>query len=572
MHSRIKLLATVFYLSFFLLISRLFFWQVIKGKSLASQARAQYQKSEIITASRGNLLSSDESYLAGREEAYLVYAYLPEVVEEPGKIADQLAPLFVDKDVDEKDIMILEEAGRIKSALNAEDAVWIPLKHKVSYENRVNIEALKIEGVGFEEEEKRVYPEASSAAHLLGFLGKDDDGNDIGYFGLEGFYDLILSGKGGYLSRESDATGLPILFGSLREANAVSGVDLITFIDKTIQHTVENALVVGLEKYGASSGTVIVMDPKTGGIMAQASYPSYDPAFYQKYTDELFKNPAVSTSFEPGSVFKILVMAGALDEGLVKPDTKCEVCGGPLPVDRYLIETWNQVYRPDSNMIDVIVNSDNVGMAWVAQKLGPERLYDYLDKFGIGKLTDIDLQGEWAPKLREKGTWNVVDVTTAGFGQGVAVTPIQMIRAAGAIANDGVIVKPKVVKKLLGVGWEEDVKIEGGERIISKKAAEEITGMMIEAAKNGEAKWTHLRGFSVAGKTGTAQIPIAGHYDEDKTIASFVGFAPADNPKFIMLVTLNEPTSSPWASETAAPLWYSIAKDLFLYFSIQPEN
>jgi len=573
MHFRLKLLASFFLIAFLLLIGRLFFWQVIKGKSLASQARSQYQKSEKITAPRGNILGNDGSYLAGREEAYLVYAYLPEIVEEHNLIADKLAPLLADgEDEDNYKARISEEAGRIKTALNSDGAVWVPLKHKVSYEIKVNIEALKIEGIGFEDEEIRVYPEASSGAHLLGFVGKDDDGGDIGYFGLEGFYDQILSGKHGYVSRESDAVGLPILFGSLREVNAVNGVDLLTYIDKTVQHTVENALIKGLEKYGAASGTVIVMDPKTGGILAQASYPSYDPSFYQKYSDELFKNPATSASFEPGSVFKILVMAGALDAEIVKPDTKCLVCQGPLPVDKYTIETWNKVYRPDSNMIDVIVNSDNVGMAWVAQELGPDRLYDYLDKFGIGKLTGIDLQGEWAPVLREKGTWNIVDVATAGFGQGVAVTPIQLIRGAGAIANDGVIVKPKVVKKLEGVGWEEEIEEDEGERILSKKAAEDITGMMIEAAKNGEAKWTHLRGFSVAGKTGTAQIPIAGHYDEEKTIASFIGFTPADDPKFIMLVTLREPTSSPWASETAAPLWYSIAKDLFLYFGIQPEK
>ena len=275
MHSRLKLLASFFLIAFLLLIGRLFFWQVIKGKSLASQARSQYQKSEKITAPRGNILSSDESYFAGREEAYLVYAYLPDIVEEHNLIADKLAPLLADgEDEDNYKARILDEAGRIKTALNSDGAVWVPLKHKVSYEIKVNIEALKIEGIGFEDEEIRVYPEASSGAHLLGFVGKDDDGGDIGYFGLEGFYDQILSGKQGYVSRESDARGLPILIGNLREVNAVNGVNLLTYIDKTVQHTVENALAKGLEKYGAASGTVIVMDPKTGGILAQASYPS----------------------------------------------------------------------------------------------------------------------------------------------------------------------------------------------------------------------------------------------------------------------------------------------------------
>lgn len=574
MHSRLKILSALFFLVFICLIARLFFWQIIKGKTLASQARLQYQKSEKIIAPRGNILSNDKSALAARREAYLVFAYLPEMEENVSRVADLLAPLFLEEaDIEgDYDEVLRSEAGRIKSQLTEEDSVWIPLKHKVGPNIKEKIEDLKIKGIGFETEEKRVYPEASSAAHLLGFVGKDSDGIDTGYFGLEGYYDLILSGKHGFLSRESDASGVPILLGSQQEVSAIEGVDLITYIDKTIQNVIDNNLKKGLEKYGAVAGSVIVMDPKTGGILAQASYPSYDPLNYQDYTNELFANPIVSKSFEPGSVFKILVMAAALDEGVVEPDTKCEVCTGPLPVDKYLIETWNQVYRPDSNMVDVIVNSDNVGMAWVAQKLGVDKLYEHLAKFGIGQLSEVDLQGEWAPPLRDKDSWNIVDVSTAGFGQGVAVTPIQLIRAASAIANDGVMLTPMVVKKLEGAGWEDEVTSPRGERVISERAAKMITAMMVEAAKNGEAKWTHLRGFKVAGKTGTAQIPISGHYDDEKTIASFVGFAPADDPKFIMLVTLREPTSSPWASETAAPLWYSIAKDLFLYFGIQPED
>jgi cell division protein FtsI/penicillin-binding protein 2 len=442
----------------------------------------------------------------------------------------------------------------------------------VTPETKANIEAQALNGIGFEFEEMRDYPEASAAAHLLGFVGKDSEGSDQGYFGLEGFYDLALKGKPGFLTREKDAKGLPILLGDSREISAIGGVNLVTHIDKTIQLTLDKKLLSGIEKYGATGGIAIVMRPADGAILGMSSYPSYDPGTYFKFGDEFFKNPAVSGAFEPGSIFKILIMSAALDEGEVTPDTKCEVCSGPLRVGKYYIETWNQVYHPDSTMLDVIVNSDNVGMAWVAQKLGKDMLYEYLSAFGVGSLTGIDLQGEATPKLRDKNDWSIVDVTTAGFGQGVAITPIQMVRVVAAIANRGVLVAPQVVDRLVGDGWQEEINPEIGERVISKKAASQMRAMMVEAAKNGEAKWTHLRGFKVAGKTGTAQIPIAGHYDEEKTIASFIGFVPADDPRFVMLVTLREPTSSPWASETAAPLWYSIAKDLFLYFGIQPEN
>ena len=314
------------------------------------------------------------------------------------------------------------------------------------------------------------------------------------------------------------------------------------------------------------------MNPKNGAILAMSSYPSYDPAKYNEYDGNLYKNPAISDTFEPGSVFKVLVMAAGLDDGAVSPDTICDICSGPLKVDKYFIETWNRKYYPDSTMTDVIVHSDNVGMSFVAQKLGADKLYDYLDKFGIGKLTGIDLQGESNIPMRKRGTWNIVDLATASFGQGISTTPIQIIRAVSAVANDGVLVTPKVVEKIELEGWSQNVDKKEEIRVIKKDTAEKMTEIMVQAAGHGEAQWTNLKGFSVAGKTGTAQIPIAGHYDPDATIASFIGFAPSNNPKFVMLVTLKEPQSSQWASETAAPLWYSIAKDLFAYFGIQPDN
>jgi cell division protein FtsI/penicillin-binding protein 2 len=570
MHGRLTFVFLVFILAFLGLLTRLFFWQVIKGKSLSSQARMQYEEGATLLAPRGSILASDGSWLAARVEGWLVFAEIPNLKEPVGSVAEKLAPFFVEDPQSQE--QVLSEAYRLKEALGRKETVWVPLEHKVPGEVKKNIEALGIEGIGFEHEERRVYPEASAAAQLLGFVGKNEEGEDQGYFGLEGYYDLILSGKPGFLSREKDAAGLPILLSEDREISAIGGVDLLTHIDKRIQLELEEKLKEGMEKYGASAASAIVMQPRTGAILAMSSFPSYDPGKYSEFGDSFFKNPVVSDSFEPGSVFKVLVMASALDAKAVEPDTKCDICAGPLKVDKYFIETWNKEYRPNESMVEVIVHSDNVGMSFVAQKLGAESLYDYLNGFGIGSLTGIDVQGEASPALREKGTWNIVDLSTAGFGQGVAVTPMQLITAVSAIANDGLLVRPQVVDKLKGPGWEEDIKPEEVRQVISREAADAMTAMMVEAAKSGEAKWTHLRGFNVAGKTGTAQIPISGHYDAEKTIASFVGFAPAEEPKFVMLITLKEPTSSPWASETAAPLWYSVAKDLFPYFGIQPEN
>jgi len=406
----------------------------------------------------------------------------------------------------------------------------------------------------------------------LGFVGKNEGGGDQGYFGLEGYYDLVLSGKPGFIRREKDASGVPILEGVNKEIEAVRGVNLLTHIDKTIQLTIEKKLKEGMEKYGSDSGTVIVMDPKNGAILAMSSYPSYDPDNYYEYGDEYFSNPAISDTFEPGSVFKVIVMASGLDAAVIEPETKCDICSGPYRIGKYFIETWDKVYNPESTMTEVIVNSDNVGMSFVSKKLGTDKMYDYLKKFGIGESTGIDLQGEANIELRNKKEWGDIELATASFGQGVAITPMQLIKGISVIANSGIMMTPQVVDKIEVDGWQEDIDPVNEGRVISEKAASEISAMMAEAARSGEAKWTHLKGFKIAGKTGTAQIPIAGHYDDEKTIASYVGFVPYDDPKFIMLVTLKEPQSSPWASETAAPLWYSIAKDLFAYFGIQPEN
>ncbi len=573
MTKRIYFVLLIFLFAFAGLISRLFYWQIVKGQNLSAMAKQQYKGSSFIKAPRGDILSDDGTWFSATTEVWLLYATISQLKESPQKIADKLAPLLVNKETEDLQKEILDDAIRITGLLSKEKSSWVPLKHKLPNQIKQQIEDLKITGLGFEQEEARFYPEASTAAHLLGFVGKDNKGDDQGYFGLEGYYNLVLSGKPGVISREQDVRGVPIILsGNSKEVPAVNGVNLQTHVIKTIQISLEKKLKLGIEKYGAISGTGVVMDPKTGAIIAMGSFPSYAPSRYSEFSNQLFTNPVISSTFEPGSVFKVIVMASALDAGVIKSDTKCDICDGPYKVDGYSIGTWNDKYHPNSTMTEVIVNSDNVGMSFIADKLGSDRMYDYLSKFGIGKLTGIDLQGEASAKLRGKGKWSRVDLATSSFGQGVAVTPIQLVRAVGAIANNGVIMTPQVVDKIISNSWEDKVKPGSGEKVVSEKAAKEITAMMIQAAEHGESKWTDIPGFKVAGKTGTAQIPISGHYDETKTIASFIGFAPYDDPKFVMLITLQQPQSSQWASETAAPLWYSIAKDLFNYFGIQPDK
>lgn len=584
MELRIRALGFIFFVSAFFLVARLSFWQVVRGEDLAGEAKLQQIDNGKINVRRGSILANDGSWLSASIDYWTLYAEKPSFEANIYQTSTLLAPLLVDppepladatnsaefepeKTLDE---LIKEEVLYLQSMLSKEDLVWIPLGRRLDDTKRANIEKLEIKGLDFEAEEGRFYPEASTSAHLLGFVGKDEDGNNKGYFGLEGYYDFSLSGRPGFLQRESDAAGNPLVFGRGKELSARQGVDLVTHIDKTVQLTIEKELKKGIERYEAISGSIIVINPKTGAILGMVSYPSYDPEKYYYYSDELFKNPVISDFYEPGSIFKPLVMAAGLDAGVISPDTVCDICGGPLKVDKYFIKTWNNEYHVGATMTEVIQNSDNVGMAFVGQRLGSDRLYDYLDKFGFGHLTGIDLQGEFTSSLREKGTWSVVDQATTTFGQGIAVTPIQMVKAISILANDGVSVTPQVVDKLRIGDWENDLTPIYGEQVISKVAADQITEMMVNAVSQGEAKWAVPKGYKIAGKTGTAQIPVEGHYDEEKTLASFVGFAPPSNPEFLMLVMLREPKSSPWASETAAPLWFSIARPLFPYLGIKP--
>ncbi len=574
---RLRFFPLLLFLAGAIVITRLFYWQVIKGESLRAIAESQYFEDLEIPAARGEIKSADGGLLVGNKDVYLVYAEVPKLKESSSEIAQKIAPILsktekstTSAELDYKEITRTKNE-EIKSDLGQANIVWVPLARKVENKIKDEIEALGLFGIGFEKETKRFYPEASMAAHLLGFVGSDKQGRDVGYFGIEGKYDLELKGKPGFLREEKDAQGRPILLGKIKNQPAEDGRTLVLGLDRTVQFMLEKRLKEGIEKYGAKSGTAVIMEPKTGQIMAMASLPSYDPRSFSLYDNSLFINPIVAQTYEPGSTFKVLIMAAGLNEEVVKPETRCDVCAGPRTIGEYTIKTWNEKYFPNTTMAEVLIHSDNTGMVFVSDKLGFDKLYKYLQDFGIGENTGIDLQEEVSHALRPKKNWYPIDVATAAFGQGIAVTPIQMVTAVAAIANGGKLLEPHIVKEVIDSnGKKMEIKPKIKREVISFKTSKVLTEMMIEAVENGEAKWAKPEGFRVAGKTGTAQIPISGHYDKDKTIASFVGFAPADDPKFVMLVTLREPTSSPWGSETAAPLWFNISRDLFAYLGVTP--
>lgn len=562
---RIFWIRTFFLLFFFAIVIRLFYWQIVKAEFLQSQAENQYFTDTKIDAIRGNIFFSDGSVLASSKPVFSLYG-LPKVImpDQRMKLSYSLAKILGDN---------LQETESIAKDLVSklsQDLYWVLLKRSVLPEQKKQIEELNLEGVGFEQSSNRFYPEGSSSAHLLGFLGSDAKGVSKGYFGLEGYFDGELKGVSGLVRHEKDALGLPILIGNFLTNEAKNGKDLVLNIDAAAQFIVESSLKAGIEKYGAKAGSVVVMDPKSGGILALAAYPNYDPLKYFDYPKEFFRNPVVADQYEPGSTFKVLVMAAVLNEGVVFPETRCDICSGPISTGGFIIRTWNNKYFPDTTLGDVIVHSDNTGMVFAGRKLGLDKFYSYFENFGFGQPTNIDLQDESIPDIRPKSNWREIDLATASFGQGIAVTPIQMIRAVAAIANGGNLMEPHVVNKIKDDKGSFEIKPKIIRQVIKDSTAQMVKEMMVVAVEEGEAKVFRLKGFKVAGKTGTAQIPVAGHYDADKTIASFVGFAPADNPKFVMLVRYDEPSSSIFGSETAAPTFFEIAKQLLLYYKIAP--
>ncbi len=574
---RVRILTLLFLGLAVVLIGRLFTWQVVRADSLGVIAKSQHQTSSTLEAHRGSILSSDSFPLVSTSEGYLLWASIKDL-KDKSNVARTLAPLLVSEETVEdasnsakiRDQMAKDEEERLKKLFDRNDVVWVPIKKKISRDLKQRIEALDLAGIGFDQEEDRGYPESSMAANILGFVGKDSAGSDKGYFGLEGFYDLTLSGRQGSREWEKDAQGLPILMGTSNEVVAHDGLSLKTTINRAIQYVVEKHLSEGVNYYQADGGTVVVLNPQDGSVLASASFPSYSPARYGDYDKSRYQDPAIGQTFEPGSIFKVIVMASALDAGVITPDTKCGACDKPITIDDYKIESGTGQSYPDETMPEIILHSDNVGMIWVSEQLGRDKLYDYLTKFGIGQPTGIDLQGEESPQLRKKGTWGRVDQFTASFGQGLVVTPIQMVRAVSAIANGGLLPKPHIVSDIISDGRNIPVNVENSERIISEKAARDMTAMMVNNVNTKADMWHPPHGFELAGKTGTAQVAISGHYDEAKTVASFLGFGPTPNPKFAMIVTLKNPKVGSFASVNAAPLWFDIARDILPLTGARP--
>ena len=570
------------------LTARLLYWQIVSYERLAVAATEQHLTTVRIDSPRGRIFAADGNLLVSNQTAFLLYASIPEIKKdlEQGEtyekrieaIVNQIQPVLLEEEISklrepgklsrrDKETLSANLTLKIVSQLLMPEVVWVPLANKVPLPTKEKIGALRVKGLGFENQSERFYPEGTLAANLLGFVGKDTEGNDKGYLGLEGFYQDQLQGQSGKLTQEVDASGHPIIAVDTTAAVFKNGLDIETTLDRTVQYTLEKYLFDSARKYGAKEASGIVLDPRTGQILAMANFPAYDSGKWEQFKDVERRNSAISTIYEPGSTFKVITASAALDTGAVKTDTICP-CDGPIKKSGYEVQTWNNKYNPNSNMAQILQHSDNVGAAFWAEKLGKTAFLEYLKKFGLGAKTDIDLQGEETGLIKKSQDWSEIDLVTNAFGQGVSVTSLQMASAVSVIANGGKLMKPYVVRKIITPEREIVNNPKEVRQVIKPETAGIMKELMLSAVEQGEAKRIIPKGYRVGGKTGTAQIPLGGKYDPNKTVASFVGFGPIEDPRFVMLIKYVEPVPI-YGAETAEPTFFKIAQELYTYWGIE---
>lgn len=549
---RVKLLLCFFLFCFIAIFVRLFIIQVLEPSVYAKD----YLQARKLLPERGKILDRNLEPLAVNQTKFRLYV-------EPRNIKDREEVI---RNIDS--VLKIGEAtleARIDPA-----KVWVAIKGGLERDVRDKIMAMKMEGVGFENEPTRFYPEASLSAHILGFVGKNKNGESIGYFGIEGYYEKELIGLPGFLKSERDVFNRPIFVGVQDKVDAENGRDLVLTIDKSIQNIVKTKLKEALEKYDASQACATVANPHSMEILAMSCLPDFDPERYYEASPEAYVNTIISETYEPGSTFKPLVMAAALNEKKIKPqDTFNE--SGPLEISGYTIQNWNKKYIGIMSMTNILERSSNVGMVYVGGKLGNENLYRYLDAYGFMDPTGIDLQGEVGGLIKPKNAFYPIDYATATFGQGIAITQLQLLTAFSSLINGGHLMKPYVVKEIRQGDKVRARKPVQKAQVIDEHTSEVMKKMLQSSVDHAEMKFSFPKEYKLGGKTGTAQVAVQGQYDASKTIASFIGFAPVENPQFVSLVVIREPKTSIWGSETAAPVFFEIAKELFVYYNIVPK-
>lgn len=526
--------------------------QVLNADEFRDKAQAQQQGYFDIAPKRGDILDRHLESLASTVRADSIFCQ-PKDLEQPELVAQKLASVL--------EIPAKELASKLTS-----DASFVYLKRKAPPHVAQKIRDLGLKGIYTHEESRRVYPNRNLASHLLGFVGVDD----AGLGGLEYLYDEHLRGTKGRVH---------LTFDGKRKSYSRDDVDgetegnvLVLSIDRTLQHIAETYLRESVEKFSAANGSVILMDPNTGEVLALASYPDFNPNDYGTSSPDERRNRAILDTFEPGSTFKILTLSAAINEGVVSPSTIIDCSPGSARLGR-------KVYREAKTSFglltveEILAKSSNIGTVQIAVELGAERLYDYTSRFEFGQKTGIELPGEEAGLFRPLKNWSKISVGAISIGQEIGVTPVQLIRAVASVANGGYLVKPILLTKVLSPGGDLLYSAEvQKKRVLETQTAETVKSMLTSVVTSGTGRNAALKGYSSAGKTGTAQKIVDGKYSHSKYVASFIGFAPVENPSLLALVVINEPHGIPYGGHVAGPAFKQIMERALIHLGVPQDE
>lgn len=561
---RTRLIFLFFGAACVILLGRVFQMSIARHQEFVRLASRQHGITKELSSERGAIFAVDKrgnKIPLALNKPYKALIASPRIITDVDATAAALARDF---GLDEQEL---------RKKLSKTDDPYEIIARKIETDAAESFMAKKVSGITVEEEVRRVYPNGRTAANILGFVDGDPDGGH-GRYGLERLLNGELSGTDGILKGVKDPSGFMIALGKRIFYPPKNGSAATLTIDYHIQQKTEEALAAVRKKWGGTGGLALVMDPKTGGILANAVAPGFDP---NRYSDEenfsVFLNPAVEASYEMGSVLKPITMAAGIEEKVVTAQSTYHDTG-EVKIGGYTIRNFDARAYGTQTMSQVIEKSLNTGMVHVARLLGHERQLAYFKKFGLGAKTGVDLPGEIAGNLSNLDAGRAIDSATASFGQGIAATPMQLAAAMGAIANDGVLMRPHIVQKITDDSGNEIVtRREAIRAVITQETAEAMQKMLIATVRNGFENRAKIPGYFVAGKTGTAQVPLKnGRGYSDAVTHTFVGFAPAFDPRFLILLMLNEPQGNRFAANTLTPAFHDLAAFILNYYEIPPDE
>ncbi len=565
---RLVVITVVGALAWLAIAARLFTVQVLQRAWYTDLASGQRELFQRLAPERGEIIVHDRRHPNGRfpiatnRRTFTIYA-VPKDIAHPKSVAGRIAPVLgFDR---------AEEIALVARLSKSNDP-YEPLLRNATSETRDVVLALELPGIAAEATLTRYYPDGTRVAHLTGFVGEDAQEGPAGRYGLEGAFNDELSGASGFLDAERDPLGRWIVFGKRAITRARDGVDLLLTIEREVQLEACRRLEDAVAAHGAAGGTVVVLQPTTGAVRAMCSVPAFDPNRYQETEDLARFNPsAITAAYEPGSVFKPITMSAAIDAGVVEPTTRFTDAGS-VTIGGYTITNTDSRVYGERTMADVLRFSINTGAVFAARTLGMERFRSTVERFGFGHRTGIELAGEVAGDTGNLRRPEEVYLATASYGQGIAVTPLQLAAAYAAIANGGQYEQPHVVEAFeYPDGTRRRVEPRTVLRAVSNRTATLVQGMLVSVVQEGYPKRAGVAGHRIGGKTGTAQIPLGDRpgYSSD-TIHTFAGFGPVEAPTFAMVVRIDRPKRR-FADSTAAPLFGEIAKFILEYDGIAPE-